>query len=203
MRTQPPEAQPIRRGWAAVATGFVLLFALLAPAPGTTTATPTPAPPAAGAVVRAEPVAYLVDYSYDTRETERLRASRTHPRTPVLAAKIAVPKPKPKPKPRLVVHHYSAVVPIHFGTAYLVAMAKCIRSYESGVYNRNSGNGYYGAYQMGDAMWHSQTHLPGHASDYSKAVQDYWFMTIWAKLKTTASKLRQWPTYRHCEYIQP
>jgi hypothetical protein len=116
---------------------------------------------------------------------------------------VAIRVSKPKPK----VHHVStrrtAVVPRHYGTAYLVAMASCIRHHESGVYTRNSGNGYYGAYQFSDATWHAQTHLPGHASDYPKAVQDYWFMHTWAKLTSDSARQGQWSTYHFCSYIRP
>lgn len=115
---------------------------------------------------------------------------------------------KPK-KVKSVVHRHVVIHKIkstnyrHFGTVYLVTMASCIRHHESGVYTRNSGNGYYGAYQIQDRMWHQQTHLPGHASDYSKAVQDYWFMRIWSKLKTDKIRQEQWVTYKYCSYIRP
>jgi len=123
----------------------------------------------------------------------------------------ATPAPIPTAKPKTpakkttkpTTTRRNATVPQHFGTAYLVAMAACIRHHESGVYTRNSGNGYYGAYQISDRMWHTQTGLPGHASDYPKAVQDYWFMKIWSKLKTDAVRQQQWVTYKYCSYIRP
>ncbi len=149
-----------------------------------------------------------VPISFDVDELRALRTSRSlQARTPVVESKSATPKkverPKPKATPKPKPKTYSATVPSHYGTAYLTAMAKCIRSHESGVYTRNSGNGYYGAYQFSDSTWHSQTGLSGHASDYSKAVQDYWFMHTWAKLKTDAVRQQQWTTYRFCSYIRP
>jgi hypothetical protein len=150
--------------------------------------------------VRAAAPAYVAEQHAHPMRT--LSTSRSLHRRPPVKVAIRVSKPKPKP-----IHHYStsrsAAVPSHYGTSYLYAMAKCIRSHESGVYTRNSGNGYYGAYQFSDATWHAQTGLPGHASDYPKAVQDYWFMHTWAKLKSDAARQGQWSTYHFCSYIRP
>ena len=69
-------------------------------------------------------------------------------------------------------------------------MRRCIVKRESGgnyrIRSRTTdadGRYAYGAYQMQDPTFHSVTGLPGHASDYSKAIQDAAFIKLFANGK--------------------
>jgi Transglycosylase-like domain len=57
----------------------------------------------------------------------------------------------------------------------------------------NTGNGFYGKWQFTDATWHAVTGLPGHASDYSEAVQD----AAAAKLWDNGQGAGNWPVCSH------
>lgn len=71
-------------------------------------------------------------------------------------------------------------------SAWVESVRRCIVHRESrGDYRAVSRETYhgmhaYGAYQFQDPTWHSTTGLRGHASNYSKAVQDAAFFKKFA-----------------------
>jgi hypothetical protein len=107
-----------------------------------------------------------------------------HP-APMPATRPAPKAVKPKPKPRLTP---VALRPIRASRSVeLVRM--CILTREShGDYRAVSRESYhgmhaYGGYQFQDPTWFHVTHLRGHASSYSKAVQDAAFIKLYANGK--------------------
>lgn len=120
-------------------------------------------------------------------------------RTPHVS-RAATRPPVPKPKNTTVPHKYAIVTHSNRTLAWWHKVGSCMKMHESGGnYQRNSGNGKYGAYQFLDRTWQHVSHLSGHASSYSPAIQDqFFYYTLIHLIKTDTIRAQQWPTWRLC-----
>lgn len=112
------------------------------------------------------------------------------------------PAPVPVKKKIVVVkHHHKPPIMVVVGFPWRTTAARlCMRHYEShdNYKDVDSAGIHFGAYQMLDSTFGHASGLPGHASDYSPAIQDAAFSTIARRVKTSAIMQRQFSTWRLC-----